>query len=443
MGSVSNFVQSVITSATRSPSQTGFGTPLLAANFNAPAGPQLVYEYDTATALDDMVADGFSASGTPYKMMKRLVSQSPCPPKAKIGRLASGTFSYGFTILVTDATVGRKISLTVNGTTCTHTVTSGQSTTDVATDLGALLNVLPGFVTNTDGNGILLTGAATPLNITDWTRGALSLLGTDAYSDLTGSLNAINEEDSDWFGYSIESVGANANFEAADWADSHTYKTFFASTSDTECGNPDSTSDIMWGLKDSSYLHTYIEYNGRSTQAWGGIAEMSTCLANLPGSYTGAFKTHIGTPADTQKTLSAGQRSAILAKNGNVYESVAGLGVTSDGKVPFGEYLDVVIFRDWVNSQIQTRVFGAMANALKVPYTDPGTQVLASQVRSVMTDGVTVGGFAANPAPVVAVAKVAAQSDSDRANRRFPGITWSATLAGAIHFTRIGGTIGV
>ncbi|NIM20433.1 MAG: hypothetical protein GTO64_09320, partial [Candidatus Latescibacteria bacterium] len=79
----------------------------------------------------------------------------------------------------------------------------------------------------------------------------------------------------------------------------------------------------------------------------------------------------------------------------------------------------------------------------KVPYTDEGGAVIENIVRGVIQLGISVGGFAAEPEPVVSVPLVADQSAIDRANRLFPGVEARATLAKAVHEVEVEITVSV
>jgi len=89
---------------------------------------------------------------------------------------------------------------------------------------------------------------------------------------------------------------------------------------------------------------------------------------------------------------------------------------------------------------MQADVFQGLMNNDKIPYTDVGAGVIESAIRTrlklaekalILAPGTTV----------VTVPTVASQSSGSKAVRDFPGITFSAELAGAIHKIDINGNV--
>ena len=159
-----------------------------------------------------------------------------------------------------------------------------------------------------------------------------------------------------------------------------------------------------------------------------------------PGTYTMNLKTLAGQTVDT---FTATQYNAALNKNANLYLEIGGVNVLRVGTYANGLFLDEIRFIDWLQARIEERIYFLLVNTPKVPYTDPGAQLLANQIQAVLQNGVKIGGLAADPAFTIFVPKVADQSPVDRADRYFPGVTFTAQLAGAIHKIQIRGTVTV
>src|SRR6266516_2255850 len=88
MSTLEDFVNVTITTVSQTPSQVGFGTPLVVA-FHSLDSVQRVRTYKK---LSDAVSDGIVSTGRTagaYKALLVSFSQSPRPKQVKLGRLAT------------------------------------------------------------------------------------------------------------------------------------------------------------------------------------------------------------------------------------------------------------------------------------------------------------------------------------------------------------------
>jgi len=157
-------------------------------------------------------------------------------------------------------------------------------------------------------------------------------------------------------------------------------------------------------------------------------------LVKQPGSATWALKTlqSLGV-----YDLSGAQVTKCRNKNVNSYLSASGISITQDGKTG-GEYIDVIHGCDWLKARIQNLVFGVLANNDKVPYTDAGVQMIVAPLKQALDEAVKYDILASYEVEYPAVADV---SNTDKGNRFLPDVKFTGVLAGAIHSTRIDGTI--
>jgi len=116
----------------------------------------------------------------------------------------------------------------------------------------------------------------------------------------------------------------------------------------------------------------------------------------------------------------------------------AGIPITSDGRVASGEYIDVIHGIDWLRARIQNLVFTPMIQLDKIPFTDEGVQIIVSQLRAALDEGVRHELLASYDIEYPAVADVA---PNFRGERTLPDVRFTAVLAGAIHRTEINGTV--
>lgn len=226
-------------------------------------------------------------------------------------------------------------------------------------------------------------------------------------------------------------------------------KVFLVSTN-TAAVATQATDDVASRLKAKGYTRTALIY----TQNLGNTVEaawVGSQLPQTPGSNNWAYKNLTGVSADAlngnQLSILYGSPIAGQAgKNVNVYTTVGGIGITFPGMMASGQYIDITIGLDWLQSTLRTALFTMLQQATKVPYTDAGASMLMSAVRGVLaqaeTNGLIDGSDPSFPVSVTcpAVADVPA---AQRANRIAPTITFQARLQGAFNSVSIVGTISI
>jgi len=169
---------------------------------------------------------------------------------------------------------------------------------------------------------------------------------------------------------------------------------------------------------------------------------LSDTLHYEPGNATAALKTLPGISADN---LTPGQLSGIEAKRWSSYIVRGSAAVTFESYTPFGRFIDVTRFVDWLTVTMQLDVFTVLINNPKVPYTASGISQIKGAILGTLKKGQTApnNGLADDTDPTVTIAPVAEQATSDRAQRRLKQIKWSARLSGALHGVSISGTLSV
>lgn len=145
--------------------------------------------------------------------------------------------------------------------------------------------------------------------------------------------------------------------------------------------------------------------------------------------------------------LTDAQIDAIHKKGGVTFVTKAGDNVTTEGKVAGGEYIDVIDSEDYIIQQITFKVQKVLNNAAKVPFDNNGIAMLESAVVDVLQGAYNNGMIATKadgtPAYSVTFALREDTTETDRANRRYMGGSFTFALAGAIHETEIYGEITV
>jgi len=265
----------------------------------------------------------------------------------------------------------------------------------------------------------------------------------DATTDpgLEADLNELVVIDPDFYGLALDSNSQAEIAVAAAWAETNR-RLFAYQTADSGCGVSGTTTDVMSVLKAASYGYSTGWFHPAIGLADGWLAAglLGNRLPRDPGSDTWAFKTVAGV---TVRPISTTARAAILAKNGNVYETRNGVAVTYPGKVAIGEYVDTVRGLDWQRARMKEDLFALQTANEKVGYTDEGIALIGGAIFGVLNEGMERGFYAANPKPVVSTPRASATSSSDRSARALRGVTFSARLAGAIHTVTVTGTATV
>lgn len=341
----------------------------------------------------------------------------------------------------TKVSTGAKYEGSVGGTDYTYTVASGDAgdledictafAAKLATDLGAVDVTVTSTATYvelaTDTAGVLLEHI-----VSAKTQKILRIKDFTADTTMAAHLNAVLEEDSDW--YCLLLVGQSAaSIQAAAAVIETQKKIFSANSADWDLLVANETGDIATTLKNLSYARTFLIYHSQiaGEEGWLAGGWLSQRLTDDPGSDTWAFKTVKGA---SPTKLKAGQRNALKGKNCSFYVTEGGLNVTFDGKSPSGRYGDTVRGIDWLYARSLEALFGVIAQAKKVPYTDAGVDIVVGALQAVFNLAAAPGLLLSNnPAPVISAPKVKDVPNAKRINRILPDLKGKAQLAGAIH----------
>ena len=430
---LSSIVDVQITRQTRSVSQAGFGTMLIA-GLNA-TFPERIRFYEDPEA----VAEDFATSNEEYKAAVAAFSQSPRPTRIAIGKLSAlvaGVWTLDFN---QDFGAGDSASVTVNGIVCTGATLAALASAIDAVD-GVASAVVDGVlfkITVTSDSGRVLT--LSTLAITSSLSLTGTLVNTTPGVTVQDGLDAIEQASGEWYALVLAMQTFASQFEAARWIEARR-KIFFARSNVAGVKDGSSTTDIAFVLKTANYERTAVIYHAPASDDFVDAAWLGKMLPEAPGSATFKFKSLAAVAADT---LTATEELAVKDKNANTYQTIGGVNITVEGKMASGEFIDIIIGTDWLQARIQERVYSKLVALKKIPFTDAGVAVIENEVRAQLTEGIRVGLLAQDPEFTVSVPRVADVSATDKANRFLPDVTFSATLAGAVHKTQIRGTVSV
>ena len=200
---------------------------------------------------------------------------------------------------------------------------------------------------------------------------------------------------------------------------------------------------MAYVLQQADYDRTMVIHAEDADEYIDG-AILARCLAENAGSVTFKFKELSGI---TTTTLTTTQRNALDDKNANYYHTIASQGFFREGKVASGEFADIVIGADWITARIEENVFTKLINAGKVAYTDQGIQLIEGEIRGVLLQAIDRAILAEYSEDewenAVSVPLASEVSSANKAARLLEDVTFSGTLAGAIHKVTLSGQLSV
>lgn len=441
MSELSQIVSVSISANSTTASRQGFGTPLLLSYHTRFAERYRIY---SSTA--EMVSDGFATYDEAYRMASAAFRQDPTVAEVVVGRLPSAP-AYSSVLTITTAVEGQIIKATVieptTGTAVplTYTVPAAATTTTVATAFELLVEAVTGVSAASVDADITVTPAVAgrPVHIYDLQNCTIEETTADAGYDT--ELGLLQIENDDWYFVTIDSASPANVADVAAWTLTNK-KLFFVGTNSQRAllgtwvgsGNPvgDLTSNDRAVLVYAKNSHEYA-----------GVAYAVKGASSPPGSITWAFKSLGGV---TAQTLTSTQRSNLETDNVNHYQTLAGISITRQGVTTEGEFIDIRHGIDALEARIKEDVFTLLANSPKVPFTASGLDLVASVILSALRafEGTEEApSLIAVGTSTVIMPEIGDVSTSDKAARRLTGVRFSGTLAGAIHFSSIVGTLTV
>lgn len=357
-------------------------------------------------------------------------------------------------VRITQVEPNQVYRVTINGINFEYTsLVTVQNATEIATVLVDLINAQPQQVPvtanlNTDGTIELISDDLTDtfsLSVSNEVMSiekGLIVAPLVAVNPVADDLTAINNANNTWYALVATTRDLATVKAIAAWVEAR-IKLFGTASSDPNIINVPAgtdTTSIAAFLNQAGYVRSFVMYHQDAAFDYPEAAWFGRVLPLEPGSETWKFKTLAGI---SYSNLTTTQSNNALGKKANTYEFVAGVGITANGTVAQGEYIDTVRGVDWLTARIQEFVFSVLVQNPKVPYTDAGIAVVQAEVMRALSLGVSNDFLASSPAPIVTVPKAADVPPADKAARILRNVKFRATLAGAIHAVVIRGTVSV
>lgn len=357
-------------------------------------------------------------------------------------------------VAITQVQPNQVYTVTINGLDFSYTSANNvQTSSQIASALVDIINATPKTVpvsatNNGDGtfevasenlnNTFSISASAEIMQV----QTGLIVLPLIAANPVADDLTAINDVNDQWYALIATTRDVPTVKAIAAWVEAR-IKLFGTASSDLDIINVAAgtdTNSIAAFLNQLGYVRTFVMYHQDAETDFPEAAWFGRVLPLEPGSETWKFKTLNGI---SYSNLTTTQLNNALNKKANVYEFVGGVGITENGTVAQGEFIDIIRGIDWLRARIQEFVFSLLVNSPKVPYTDAGIAGIQAEVMRALQLGVDNNFIAEDPQFIVTVPLAADVPPADKAARILRNVRFQATLAGAIHAVIIRGTVSV
>ncbi len=259
----------------------------------------------------------------------------------------------------------------------------------------------------------------------------------DESESVSEALDALSQLHDDWYGLLITERDSESLHEAGDWSLGNE-KMFIGCTE---------SASALTGR--NNIREAYIIHDDADNFPEAALSGM--CFPETPGSITWKWKSPTGVTASTFDLTTL---NAIRSGNGQTFSKRSGVVYSDEGITTGGEYIDVVMARDYVKARIGEAIFALQLKVDKIPFDNSGAAMLDACIREVLhqagEDGIIAVATteedknSSDEGEYMYTLSVPDRSDvpaNDRAARKWTGITFKFTLAGAVHGTAIEGTI--
>lgn len=430
MSTLTDFVDIQVSRETEAVARASFSIPCFIASHTRFS--ERAREY---TNLDG-VGEDFPSTSSVYIAAQRYFGQQIVPTKIVVGRRQVDGVD-GSVATVANATA---YTLTVNGTAATITSDSSATAAEIVAALKVAVDALSvtglTFTDNLDGTFDLDITAGTAWSVK---ASANLTLANKASAELwPDAIDAVRAANDTWYYLSTDDHTDAGILAIA--GEIQTLRKQYGFSTSAAAAKTSSTSDIFSQLKALSYDRTFGMWKADANTAFPECGWIGSQAQAVPGSNTWAFKNIVGTTPDV---LTATESGYLRGKNANTYETIGGVNRTTNGVSAQGEYIDVMVLVDWIESRMQEGIWFVLANTPKLPYTNAGLSQLEVQVRKILSEATRNGGLDPDRAPVIIVPDATTVSPALKAARSVEGITFTAYLAGAIHKVTIRGVVAL
>ena len=364
-----------------------FGVPMIA---GACAMSERIRFYEnSADALADQQAGDISQAQ--YDAVAAGFAQAQTPSQIAVGRIEADVAQVNTVTVGGTIANGLVYTITINGTPFAYTAVVPTDDNDaVATALRSAINGGSEPVTASGaGAAIILTAdvAGTPFTIAVSATGAgtLTNVATTPNANVATELAAILAANAGWYSFGLVSRTDLDILRAAAWVESNN-RIFGAQTS-SATALAGTAGNILLQLQALAYTRTFpMWYSGDAIPACFAWTSFKTAADLDTRATAWAHAPLVGVVADDEEMTST-ERLNILNAGGNVYLTLDGVGVTFNGKMAGGAFIDITTTVDWYGARVREALTQELINASarnsKIPYNDQGFSVIGNAVDGV------------------------------------------------------------
>ena len=413
---------------------------VLRKNFNIPAFlsehsvfPERFRVYSDA---DELLEDGFTSTSVEYIAAVKAFSQKVVPTTMVFGKKEVLTVNGAITTVANSTTY----TITVSGSEFTFTSDSNATAIEIVAGLKVSYDAAPitgvVFTDNLDGTFTLVSntfawGVTCSSNIT--------LVNGTSTESWTDALQALEDENTQWFGLTISSHNADDIKEVAAWIS--TKQKIYGAASELSSILTSATTDVASELKALGYVNTFLFYHSKADEHYPEVALMAYQLQEKPGTNDWIYKELIGvTPDKLNGTATHNLRN----KNAISYEDVYGEGgVTTTSTMVGGEYIDRVVYTYYITARIKEALWFDTINRSKRPYNNSGAASIQAIIWGELQRGIDDKVIDAIPRPQVFVPDTNSIAANTRAQRIYEGVTFTFKYSDSMQYVQIRGTLTV
>lgn len=487
---VSTVVNVDITIGATFPARAGFGTLNIVTDEDT--GPLNLSERIRTYNNIDGVAEDWGSDTEAYKAATSYFSQQPKPTRLKISRrfsedqgaqlrggvLADTAENLALFTAITDGSFA--IEVQSPGTLYNLTALDFSTATSMVDVAAIIFAAFPGaavpadFSYSQDRMVANNTGTLGATSVIQFLTPVSPGIGTDISGllqmqdgqgmkfngidgeTITASLDAIQNIDQDWYGLAftkevrdlVEINGEIAVPAAATWCEARV-KIFVNTANSANVLNGSVDTDIISVLKNLNLRRVHSVYSSHVDQypSCSVAGRAFTVNFSQPNStITLKFKQ---LPGITAEVLTQNQKAVLDSKNGNALIIVGNSIMFAESYMANGVFFDEVHGVDWLQNALETNVFGyLLTRPTKVPYTNDGVAAIEQQMirafdeagrNGLLAPGYTIDGVFLPFGYQITAIPVEEINQSDKEARHYPGLSFIALGAGAIHSVQING----
>jgi hypothetical protein len=297
--------------------------------------------------------------------------------------------------------------------------------------------------TDTDGRVSAITQTLTLNETGQVTQGSGTSSMIPIPADLAAALDTALET-TGWYVICSAGIDESLYETIAEWTETQIRLFAYTFLSDTDpVGSIFFRSQGWCGLIHDDDLPADVP----QANAYVHVAAVAKCLSHPAGSETWAFKR---LAAVNPSQLSSTLVKSIVDGHSNYFTRIAGRNITMNGQVRGGEWIDVIRGRDWLQNDMQLRIFNLLLMNPKIPFTNSGIALVQNEMIASLMAATERGIVAEDeynednelvPGFVTRVPNSMSITATQKASRVLNGCRFSARLAGAIHAVRVDGVL--